>query len=188
MKKITLVVVALMLICMVSTAMADLATPTDLILPGPYDPASELSWLKANGYVPANVEYLGKVNAPGAPGDFEGEAITNLAAYVTITFAADGKSAEIEWNFAGSGYQLLYVLVADGTAGSGKAYRLYQVINNQFIDSDGKQVVDFVGFTASAGGVSHIAFLGTTSVPEPTTLLLLGAGLLGVGILGRKLR
>jgi hypothetical protein len=35
-------------------------------------------------------------------------------------------------------------------------------------------------------GISHISFFGTQGVPEPATLLLLGSGLVGLAMFGRK--
>lgn len=35
--------------------------------------------------------------------------------------------------------------------------------------------------------LSHVSYFGPTQVPEPTTMILLGSGLLGLAIVGRKL-
>jgi hypothetical protein len=50
------------------------------------------------------------------------------------------------------------------------------------------QVYFYDGIKNNEGIYTHIMSQSNWTVPEPTTLLLLGAGLLGVGLVGRKLR
>jgi hypothetical protein len=99
---------------------------------------------------------------------------------------ADPDSASIVWAGVPNPYitgSPLYLLVKDGNATP--AWYLFDL---NALGWDGKETLILSDFWPGTGAISHIEILGRTTVPEPTTLLLLGAGLLGVGILSRKLK
>ncbi|WP_367361272.1 PEP-CTERM sorting domain-containing protein [Syntrophus sp. (in: bacteria)] len=54
---------------------------------------------------------------------------------------------------------------------------------------DGTETIEVNGFWTGKGAISHLSLLGTsTAVPEPTTMLLLGLGLVGLAGVGRKFK
>jgi hypothetical protein len=55
---------------------------------------------------------------------------------------------------------------------------------------DGMETLELLDFWPDNGAISHVALYGTregTQVPEPSTMLLLGVGLVGLAGFGRKL-
>ena len=53
---------------------------------------------------------------------------------------------------------------------------------------NGMETLDLTGFWPGKGAISHVTLYGSreTPIPEPTTMLLLGTGILGLVAFGRK--
>ena len=74
-----------------------------------------------------------------------------------------------------------FLLVKDGN--HAPAWYLY------CLDSfgwDGKEIIELSNFWTTGGAISHVTLYGSRQVPEPATMLLLGSGLIGLGVFGRK--
>lgn len=113
------------------------------------------------------------------------------SAYTTIfsNTASDPSNATIThvpdmgWIQGGGGP--LYLYVKDGK-NSPAAY----VFDLSALGWDGMEKLELVNFWTGQGAISNIAIYGgpTASVPEPSTMLLLGIGLLGAAGIGRRFR
>ncbi len=98
-------------------------------------------------------------------------------------------SATISWDLTGTGYQVNYVLLKDGSTGGPNGqqiYHLYGVTADQVLVGGG--MVD-MGGSYTAKQISHISFFGNDppGVPDGgTTLMMLGMALSGLGAIARR--
>lgn len=76
----------------------------------------------------------------------------------------------------------IYLVIKDGAAHVPVWY-VFDLSNWNGLDD-----ITVNGLYPNGGNISHSQIFGTAAVPEPTTLLLLGLGLIGIAGIGRKLK
>ena len=114
----------------------------------------------------------------------DGSEVGFLAnAYQTEFFNTASNPTDATISYSGGGSYIAgpaYLLVKDGN--NSPAWYLF---NLTALGWDGKATINLQDFWAGKGAISHVAIYGT-AVPEPATLSLLAAGLLGACLIRRR--
>jgi hypothetical protein len=175
-----------------SASLIDLGTR---LLPSPLgSPTDEANFIETDQSLTFDLTYLNRFEyGKGFLDDGAVDALTHF----TVTPTTDTPTAAITWNLVGTGFELSYVFVKDGTVDQLHLYHLYGVDDLQALIGAG---------TVTANGakdISHITFFGVAAngAPPPpppppppngvpdggATAMLLGTALACLGALRRRL-
>jgi hypothetical protein len=177
--KLLLVLCALLLFTTQALALQILPT-TDSPLTG-----DETSQSVIDGIVKGQTGYdeaLYKSDWTTGGGSAESGPLAGSYATTYSSTPSDPSDATITWEGGDIVGPTAYLLVKDGN--HTPAWYLF---NLTALDWDGKDTLYLSGFWPQGGAISHVSLYGTP-VPEPSTMLLLGAGLLGLAGFGKRIR
>lgn len=159
-------------------------------------PSSELQW---SGKFPKNPKADDIEDIVGSGDLFElykqevGDTADTgpfASSYQTTFYNTPTDPADATITFVSGSYitgDPLYLLVKDGAAHD----PVWYIFNLNFLNGtawDGIENLNLEGFWPSQGAISHVTIFGPTAVPEPTTLLLLGSGLVALCLVSRKFK
>jgi hypothetical protein len=195
-KRIGYLVAALLAVALIATSaqadilplLGDAAVPPagEYIMPGLGNPTSELNWVRTTTGNPDLDLFQKSEKSCNTPGCSPDELFTSESITVDRT---DPQYWHLTWDT--DIWNVKWILVKDGAdSGPGGCqddclYMLFQVTEAQWQDGDG-----YIYVPADASrSISHFTAFGEKApVSEPVTLALLGVGLLGTMVLGRRLQ
>ena len=80
-----------------------------------------------------------------------------------------------------------FLLVKDGNVNAHPDLPSWYLFDLTSLGWDGMEDLVLTGFWPYGGAISYVALYGTSApVPEPATMLLLGSGIVGLALFGRK--